>query len=54
MMTNTLRDYIYLDIDRVRSLYAQSAGGVMESITELEQGTEKIDENSNEKNWGSQ
>ena len=36
-MNNPIRDYLYLDIDRVRSIYAQASGGLTESIRELQQ-----------------
>ncbi len=36
-MNNPIRDYLYLDIDRVRSVYAQASGGLTESIRELQQ-----------------
>lgn len=44
-MNNSVRDYLYLDIDRVRSIYAQSSGGLIESIRELQ---EEIDTHSKE------
>ncbi len=44
-MTNSIRDYLYLDIDRVRSIYAQATGGLTESIRELQ---EEIDTHSND------
>ena len=36
-MTNPIRDYLYLDIDRVRSIYAQASGGLTESIRQLQE-----------------
>lgn len=36
MSENPIRDYLYLDIDRVRSIYAQSEGGLIQSIIESE------------------
>ena len=36
-MTSSIRDYLYLDIDRVRSIYAQASGGLTESFRELQQ-----------------
>lgn len=36
-MTRSIRDYLYLDIDRVRSIYAQASGGLTESVRELQQ-----------------
>ena len=36
-VNNPIRDYLYLDIDRVRSIYAQASGGLTESIRELQQ-----------------
>jgi hypothetical protein len=40
-MGNPIRDYIYLDIDRVRSVYAQAAGGLVQSIVKSEQVSDK-------------
>lgn len=36
-MTICIRDYLYLDIDRVRSIYAQASGGLIESIRQLQE-----------------
>ena len=36
-MNNAIRDYLYLDVDRVRSIYAQASGGLTESVRELQQ-----------------
>ena len=43
-MTNSIRDYLYLDIDRVRSIYAQATGGLTESIRELQEEINTHDE----------
>jgi hypothetical protein len=36
-VTNSIRDYIYLDIARLRSIYAQLSGGVIEAIVHSQQ-----------------
>lgn len=41
-MNKSIRDYLYLDIDRVRSIYAQASGGLTESVRELQQEFDSI------------
>lgn len=41
-MSDSIRDYLYLDIDRVRSIYAQASGGLTESVRELQQEFDSI------------
>ena len=51
-MNTPIRDYLYLDIDRVRSIYAQASGGLIESIRQLQEevsiNSEKQAKNSEE------
>ena len=49
-MTNVIRDYLYLDIDRVRSIYAQASGGLTESIRELQEEIDIHDQEHQAKN----
>lgn len=49
-MNNAIRDYLYLDIDRVRSIYAQASGGLTESIRELQQEIDSRGEEQHDKN----
>lgn len=48
-MNNPIRDYLYLDIDRVRSVYAQASGGLTESIRELQQEFDSHSEEQQDK-----
>lgn len=50
-MSNPIRDYLYLDIDRVRSIYAQATGGLTESIRQLQ---EEVSVNSENDESGSE
>ncbi|MCY4538754.1 MAG: hypothetical protein OXE52_11050 [Chloroflexi bacterium] len=40
MSSNVIRDYIYLDVDRARSLYSQLKGGLLESYIKGEETNE--------------
>lgn len=49
-MSQRIRDYIYLDIDRIRSMYAQISEGLVESIVETKSASEGASEELNDKN----